>query len=511
MTQGCVEFHDVSFFYESAGSPVFDGLSVRFGSGWTGVIGPNGSGKTTLLRLACGELAPTRGGVLSPDRVIYCPQRTDDPPGELEGLLAADDRAGRALRGKLAIDDDWLARWKTLSHGERKRAQIGVALWRRPRVLAIDEPTNHIDLVARRLLAGALRSFRGIGLLVSHDRELLDALCRQCLFVEPPGAMLRPGGYTKATAQAGADAAAARAARQQAKRDLLRLQREAAERERQAGAAHRKRSKRGLAPRDHDARNRVNRARYTGKDGQAGRVLRQLDGRLRQAAEKLADARVRKQQRLGIDVRGARSKRDALLHLPAGSIGLGESRRLVFPELTITPTDRIALIGPNGGGKSTLVRRIVATLDLPAGKLVYLAQEIDRRTAARVVAEARGLPKSRLGAVMSVVSCLGSEPQRLMETAQPSPGELRKLMLALGMAHEPVLIVMDEPTNHLDLPSIECLEDALDDCPAALLLVSHDLRFLRRLTRARWQIATDESDPSGATMRLRVRRTRHNG
>jgi len=125
-----------------------------------------------------------------------------------------------------------------------------------------------------------------------------------------------------------------------------------------------------------------------------------------------------------------------------------------------------------------------------------------------VLEAVRHLPGERLGDVMTVVSCLGSEPQRLLESRQPSPGELRKLMLALGMARRPHLIVMDEPTNHLDLPSIECLEAALDDVPCGLLLVSHDRRFLAKLTTTRWQIAPDGADPTGACLRLRVA---HNG
>ena len=75
------------------------------------------------------------------------------------------------------------SRWPTLSHGERKRAQIAVALWQQPDVLLLDEPTNHIDITAHELLIEALTSFRGIGLLVSHDRDLLDLLCQQCIFL----------------------------------------------------------------------------------------------------------------------------------------------------------------------------------------------------------------------------------------------------------------------------------------------------------------------------------------
>ncbi len=505
MTRGLLEFHDVTFFYPSAAAAVFEALSVRLGTGWTGLIGPNGAGKTTLLRLACGELAPTRGSIRLPETMIYCPQRTDEAPDEFESFIEATDAKACALRGQLGIGADWPGRWDTLSHGERKRAQIAAALWQKPRLLAVDEPTNHIDLPARRLLGEALRSFRGVGLLVSHDRELLDTLCRRCLFVEPPAAVLRPGGYTQAAAQAEADHAAARRAREQARRELARLRREAARRRRGASRSQRMRSKRGLAVKDHDARQRINQARVTGKDGQAGRLLRQMDGRLEQAAEMLDSTRVKKQRRLGIDMRAARSRRDFLFRLPAGSIDLGGGRRLAFPALCMAPPDRVALVGPNGGGKSTLLRHLVARLDLPAGKLVYLPQEVDRAEGRRVIAAVRRLPGDRLGDVMSVVGCLGSEPQRLMETDQPSPGEMRKIMLALGVARRPHLIVMDEPTNHLDLPSIECLEDALAEVPCGLLLVSHDLRFLRRLTRTRWEVSGAEDGPGGTHMQLQVR------
>ena len=89
---------------------------------------------------------------------------------------------------------------------------------------------------------------------------------------------------------------------------------------------------------------------------------------------------------------------------------------------------------------------------------------------------------------MTLVSRLGSRPARLLASTTPSPGEIRKILLARGVARGPHLIVMDEPTNHLDLPSIECLEAALAEAPCALLLVSHDARFLSKLTRTRWEL-----------------------
>ena len=129
--------------------------------------------------------------------------------------------------------------------------------------------------------------------MVSHDRHLLDQLCRQCYFVEPPNGLMRPGGYTKAIELQKAHELRDRRAREQAKRKLGKLRREVVSRARQAGQAHRQRSKRGLKIRDHDSRARRNQARVTGKDGQAGRALRQLDGRLQQARNKLAEIPVK--------------------------------------------------------------------------------------------------------------------------------------------------------------------------------------------------------------------------
>ena len=125
-----------------------------------------------------------------------------------------------------------------------------------------------------------------------------------------------------------------------------------------------------------------------------------------------------------------------------------------------------------------------------------MPQEVDARMARAILDEARTLPRQQLGHVMNLVSRVGSRPERLLESRQPSPGELRKLLLALGMARSPHLIVMDEPTNHLDLPSIDALEKALADCPCGLLMVSHDQRFLGRLTEQSWHIEGDEEGNS---------------
>ncbi len=489
-------FERVWFRYESMPSLLFRNLSISLSAGWTGVAGANGAGKSTLLKLACGLLDPTEGRIQLPGDALYCVQRTDEVPGLLESLIDASDRVASTVKGQLGIEADWAGRWESLSHGERKRAQIGVMLWRQPAVLALDEPTNHIDADARAKLVHALRDYRGIGMLVTHDRDLLDMLCRQCLFIDPPDTILRPGNYSSGRREALREEQHARTRKAEAKRQVARLKAEAQRRTAQAQNAERRRSKRGLDLGDHDGRARVDLARLTGADGRGARSAGQMRSRLEQARGVEKGIKVRKQYDLGIWIEGERCRRDTLFRLSGEAITLGNGRKLIYPDLTMLPGDRVALTGANGSGKSTFVRHILTMIDLPQERLTYMPQEIDLRSCCEILAQVRREPSEMLGKIMTVISRLGSQPARLLESVEPSPGEARKLLLSLGIAMQPHLIIMDEPTNHMDLPSIECLEQALADCPCGLLLVSHDERFLRRLTSIRWHIApTPECRP----------------
>jgi len=481
-------FSHITFAYEGTTSPLLDDVTAHFPAGWTGIVGANGAGKTTVLRLAGGALVPQHGTVTRPERIIFCPQRTDDLPILLPRLMITSDADACVLRGKLRLGDDWADRWQTLSHGERKRAQIAVALWQQPEVLLIDEPTNHIDADARALMIQALTSFRGIGLLVSHDRELLDALCRQCLFLDPPQATMRPGNYTEAATEAAREEQGRIDERQALQQQYARIVSESHHRHVEAARAERKKSKRGLARGDSDGRGKIDLARISGKDGQAGRLANQLDGRLAQTRERLSAMGVKKHYAINFWLDGSISPCERLFSLPAGGINLDGQRRLTFPELTMFRHDRVAVTGANGMGKSTLIRHIVSQLKLPDEHLVYLPQEIDLLQTREIMSAVHRLSHDQLGHVMTVVSGLGSRPARLLEHQDASPGELRKVLLALGVIRHPYLVIMDEPTNHLDLPAIECLENALADCPCGLLLVSHDLRFLSRIASTRWHL-----------------------
>lgn len=490
-----LKFHSVTFTYDNASGPLFENISLHAALGWTGVIGANGSGKTTLLKLAVGLLIPGEGYIDMPRDSCYCPQRTDYAPDKLKDFIFSSTKSAQIIKNQLAIENDWFEpqRWLTLSHGERKRAQIAVALWLEPGFLAVDEPTNHLDSNARDLIANALYSFNGIGLLVSHERELLDSLCSQCIFTDPPGLILRRGGYTQAASALKQEQHYNQKQRLLKKQALKKLQKEALRRRELAKQSKKRVSKRGLAVKDHDAKAKINGARVTGKDGVGGKLQRQLQGRLAQGQSQLENIKVKKEYTMGIWLPGSMSKRDFLLELPANSLLLGKQKRLSYPALTIKPHDRIALTGPNGAGKSTLIRHIVDSLNVPEEHITYVPQEIDTIRSKKILDRVLSLPDHQLGHLMTIISRLNSRPHRLLDSIEPSPGEMRKLLLALGMTREPHVIIMDEPTNHMDLPSIECLEQALVECPCSLILVSHDKIFLKKLTQRQWNIMQESS------------------
>lgn len=485
----------ISYRYDSSPEPIFEGLSLTLPTGWTGVVGANGVGKTTLLRVAAGLLAPSDGSVTRPGAAVYVEQRTDDPPDRLTEFLWTWEGAAPRLRDRLAIGLDYAERWRTLSHGERKRAQIGVALWLEPEILTLDEPTNHLDADARELLASVLGGFRGIGLIVSHDRALLDRLCTQCVFLRQTGAVLRPGGVSDGLREEEREVEHQRTEYGAAKAELARLKKEADRRSRAAAAADKNKSKRHIDPKDTAAKFQMDVNRVSGKDAIAGKLLRQLDGRLRHAESRLED-RPPPKRKLGVTMAGEIARADTVFRSEPGVLRFGEGG-LAHPRLRIEPTDRIALVGPNGGGKSTLIRRIVESAD--SATTIYLPQEISAEEATALIERIRGLPNDELGRILSAVSRLGSDPEALLSTELPSPGETRKLLISEGLAGTPKLIILDEPTNHMDLPSIRCLEDALAETACAVLLVSHDMAFLDRLVGIRWVVrrVSDATEDAG--------------
>ncbi len=526
----------VTYTYPAAHDPILNSITIAFPRGWTGLLGDNGCGKSTLARVACGLLAPDSGSVTSGLLCAYCPQEASDAPETLTDFALDFGREARSLRERLALTDDMPWRWDELSFGERKKFQIACALWQQPDVLAIDEPTNHLDCEARSQLKVLLKSFSGVGILVSHDRELLDALVDRCASFEPSGTdgsmrvVVRPGGYTQAHDQAERELTAVAGERRRAKDELKRLSAEQDQRAREAARADTRRCKRHLDPKDKSARAKIDLAIFSGQDGARGKLLRQMDGRMAAAQTRVDAIFIPKRYDGSLFLDAQPSPRKTVLHIPAGRIPFDASaveitagslntvgRRtsdspgatqarpsdstecskvngLLLPDLFVGNTEHIGIIGSNGAGKTTLLNHVRCLLAREAPKgttpltVLDIPQEPTKTERDRTLAEVRRLSPADRGRVLSCVAQLNSDPARILEGAVTSPGELRKLMIAQGLLRKPALIIMDEPTNHLDLHSVEALEHALAQFAGALLLVSHDRAFLHACTNVTWEI-----------------------
>ncbi|PKL41494.1 MAG: ABC transporter ATP-binding protein [Candidatus Riflebacteria bacterium HGW-Riflebacteria-1] len=482
-----LQFIDVSFSYDSSPDILFDSLNFHFSTGWTGIVAANGAGKTTILQLAAGILQPHSGFVKAGGTVGYIPQRTDFAPTAMPELFNLDVAGSNLfqLRGILAIDSDWQFRWDTLSHGERKRIQVACALMSSPDVLLVDEPTNHLDVETAALVKQALQRFVGTGLLVSHDRSLLDDLCCRIMFLHSGNALVIPGNYTAAAAQEKISADTLRDQRQRIKNKVRSLEAESKRRRQEAQRSEGRVSKKRLHKNDSDGRAKINLAKLTSKDAVAGNLAASFGARVERAQHELAGVKVEKKYDLAFNLVGEKCQKDLLVRVKACQFELGPQRCINLPEFALYPDDRVGITGANGSGKSTFLRHIISSLDIPQDRLIYLPQEISVLEGAAIIREFQNLPARTLGEVCSYVSCLGSDPEGLLNTTMPSPGELRKLHFAIGLTRRPWLVIMDEPTNHLDLQATELLENALAQIESALILVSHDLQFIERLTTRR--------------------------
>jgi ATPase subunit of ABC transporter with duplicated ATPase domains len=481
-------FNNVSFAYDSGFSLIFKDVTLTIDAGWSGIVGINGAGKSTFLKLSTGLLSPGNGSITYPETGLYCEQRTDSPPDDFDSFLYSYEGTTPRVRDILKIEDDWLDRWDKLSEGEKRKAWIASALWRSPGLLAVDEPTNHLDRETRKYVADALSLYRGIGLIVSHDRYILDLLCKQCLFIENAKVVVRPGGITSGKDEEKKEKKARAKQYRKLKKEKEKIKREIIRIRETSRSKLKNLSKKGLDRKDHDGRFKRDVLRLKGKDATGGKLIRQREGRNWHIDRELDNLAPSRRRKMGKRITGVYSRKKNLLFLPAGEIILHRSKVLTIPDLLIGHKDRIALTGANGSGKTTLIKQIVRIAGENNEKVLYLKQEISSADTLKIMKAFQNLSKTEKGTVLSSFSRLGSEPESILTTPEPSPGEIRKLFFAMEMRFSPELVILDEPANHLDMASIECLEQALLDCNCALLLVSHDEYFLNRLAGIRWHI-----------------------
>ncbi|MGK5553828.1 ABC-F family ATP-binding cassette domain-containing protein [Actinomadura kijaniata] len=507
------------------GTLVLEGLNAAFGAGRTGLVGANGAGKSTLLKLIAGELRPLSGSVDVAGSVGHLPQ---DLPlgtartvadllgvGEARAALHAIERGEATEENFTAVGDDWDVEERaraeldrlglhhldldrtvaTLSGGETTMVGLAALLLARPDVLLLDEPTNNLDLDARRRLYEAVASWTGVLVVVSHDRELLDRVDEI--------ADLREGGVRVFGGNLSAY------------EELLEVERRAAEQAVRTAGADLRKQRREL---EEAQAKLARRARYGNRVGESGSLPKILVGARKRAAqvsagkhralheERLAGAR----ERLSEAEEAVREDAEIRIELPATEVPAGRTVLTVtglsapepepgtLAELIVRGPERIALVGPNGAGKTTLLRAF-AGRDAPEGVAVrrgvdgvgYLPQRLDVLDDARsVVDNVRAqAPAASVNAVRAGLARFlfrGDRADRPAGTL--SGGERFRAVLASLLLAEPAprLLLLDEPTNNLDMASVRQLSQALDAYRGALVVVSHDLPFLRTLGITRW-------------------------
>lgn len=478
-----------SLFKEYQERVVLDGVSFTIqDNDKLGLIGPNGSGKTTLLKILAGVESPDKGTVVKVPQnlsVGYIPQVADLPKEKtvVEGLtdsLKLEDKEIYKIYIALAdlgINQVALTEFGKLSSGQRTKIYLARLLIQTPDILLLDEPTNHLDIESLSWLEDYLESYKGAYIAVSHDRRFLDNTVKTILELEAGKIKVYGGDFSfyKQQKEIEREAQLRNFIAQEKKveriTERVRIMKNKTQQleARTSGADHYMRRKAALS---------ASKAKSTEK-----MLLKQLE---EGGVEKPAAI-----PELTLMFKPKQESSKTVVFMDKISKTFRDQTLFKDFSLVINNQDRLALVGPNGCGKSTLIKLILSELKPEEGQtqmgnnvnVGYLAQEHTAISSSLslldyVVTQSK-LDKTSAFRLMK--RFLFSDEDLKNEVSNLSSGQKSKLALALIMASGANFIILDEPTNHLDILSREAVEEAIVSYPGTLLIVSHDRYFLDRI------------------------------
>ena len=490
--------------YAVEGRPLFEGASAVIPDGHkVGLVGRNGTGKTTLFRLIRGELDLESGAIHLPKRAKIGGVAQEAPSSNvslIDTVLAADtERAALMAEAETASDaariadiqtrlgdiDAWSAEARAatilkglgfddaeqarpcsdFSGGWRMRVALAAVLFAQPDLLLLDEPTNYLDLEGALWLESYLARYPHTVIIVSHDRGLLNRAVNSILHLEDRKLTYYQGPYDQ-------------------------FARQRAEKLAQAAAFAKKQEARRAHMQSY-----VDRFRYKADKA------RQAQSRLKALAKLQPISTPQEAALRAFTFPEPEKMSPPIIHVEGGTVGYGETAVLKRLDLRIDQDDRIALLGKNGQGKSTLSKMLSDRLPMMTGRLTrssklrigYFAQhQVDELHIDETPLDhlRRLRPEETPAKLRARIAGFGLGPaQAETEVGRLSGGQKARLSLLIATIDAPHMLILDEPTNHLDIESREALVEALTAYSGAVILVSHDMHLLSLVADRLWLVS----------------------